>query len=387
MRNDVGELPALTGLRGFAALWVLLFHVFALSGTPALHFGPLHYGIFFALGLNGVDVFFCLSAFLLTMPYARWRYGVADRPDTTRYLLRRVLRIYPAYLFQLFTLLAIAAVFGYGRTLSLGEFVAHQFLWLNLGSHWVAPLVGVWFTLPVEFGFYLMLPFLAPLLDRKRWPWMLLAAIAVTIAYRTITLENSIMQPVPERVIEFERLPGRIDQFVIGMLAGAAYIATSIRGWRPRRPDLWFWAGLCGIVLLFECLIRIGFSWEHGPMLFIWHGMFSVGLVPLLLACAWGAASARRIFGNRVIRYVGEISFGVYLWHMPILSAILPWLPESLNPQVRFWLLLALVLAATFVVAHLSYLFVERPWLRRAHRKDAVATESSEAVTISARST
>ena len=70
----------------------------------------------------GVDIFFCLSAFLLAMPFARWRQHDAPRPVTGRYLWRRALRIYPAYLVQLAVLLGITALSGTGRRLRNAAF-------------------------------------------------------------------------------------------------------------------------------------------------------------------------------------------------------------------------------------------------------------------------
>jgi peptidoglycan/LPS O-acetylase OafA/YrhL len=361
-------IPVLDGLRGFAALWVLLFHVWMMAGLPSLRpFAGAPFGLeaFLTMGWAGVDLFFCLSAFLLVLPYARWRYAGAPRPDTGRYLLRRVLRIYPAYLVQLGILLLIALVLGHGRTLSGRELLAHLFLWFNLGHDWVAPLVGVWFTLPIEFSFYLVLPLIAPLIDRGRWPWLLLASVVLAIAYRLWASTLTAADPLAIRIAEIERLPGRIDQFVIGMLAGAAFVAASIQGWRPRRPTLWFWGGVAGMTLLSAAMIRTADSyWSGHPLLYVWHGLFSLCLAPVLLAAAWGARPGSGLFDNRPMRYLGKTSFGIYLWHMPILIPILPHLPASLSPAGRFWALLALVLPATLLVAHLSYVWVERPFQR-----------------------
>ncbi|HUD43851.1 MAG TPA: acyltransferase [Dokdonella sp.] len=361
-------IPALDGLRGFAALWVLLFHVWMMTGLPSMRpFDGAPFGLeaFLTMGWAGVDLFFCLSAFLLVLPFARWRYAGATRPDTGRYLMRRVLRIYPAYLVQLAILLLIAAVSGHGRTLGGGELIAHLFLWFNLGQDWVAPLVGVWFTLPIEFSFYLVLPLIAPLIDRRCWPWLLLASIAVAVGYRIWAYAITAADPLAIRIAEIERLPGRIDQFVIGMLAGAAFVAASIQGWRPRRPALWFWVGVAGMVVLSAAMIRIADRyWSGHPLLYVWHGLFSLCLAPVLLACAWGARPGSGLFDNRPMRYLGKTSFGIYLWHMPILIPILPHLPASMSPAGRFWALLALVLPATLLVAHLSYVWIERPLQR-----------------------
>ncbi len=372
MRERVVELPALTGLRGFAALWVLLYHVWALSGAPLLALPgveSLRLSHFLSIGWAGVDLFFCLSAFLLALPYARWRHAGAPRPDTTQYLQRRVLRIYPAYLVQLTILLTLAGLFGIGRLLTPGELVAHLLLWFNIGREWVAPLLGVWFTLPIEFAFYLLLPFLAPLLDRRRWPWLLLASVAITIGYRMLMFDLVATEPVPVRVIEIERLPGRLDQFVIGMLAGSAFVAAGVRGWRPQDPARWFIGGALGVVFAVALLIvNADTYWDGHPLLFVWHGLFSIALVPVLLGAAWSAKPAMTMLANRAMRHLGAVSFGVYLWHMPLVLALVPHLPVSLPASMRFWLLLAIVLPATLLLAQLSHVLVEQPFLRRARR-------------------
>lgn len=368
-----GAIPALDGLRGFAALWVLLFHVWMMTGLPSLRLtemAPFGLEAFLMMGWAGVDVFFCLSAFLLVLPYARWRYAGAPKPDTGRYLVRRALRIYPAYLVQLAVLLLLALVLGHGRLLSGRELLGHLFLWFNIGTDWIAPLVGVWFTLPIEFSFYLVLPLIAPLIDRRRWPWLLLAALVIAIGYRLWASAVNASAPIPIRIAEIERLPGRIDQFVIGMLAGAAFVAAAQRNWRPRYPAAWFWSGVAGMVLLGGAMIRVADSyWSGHPLLYVWHGLFSACLVPVLLAAAWNARPGSGLLDNRLLRYLGKTSFGIYLWHMPILIPILPHIPESMPPAARFWALLALVLPATLLVAHLSYAWIERPFQRRRSRK------------------
>ncbi len=362
------QLPALTGLRGLAALWVLLYHVWAMAGGPALElpgFPALNARIVLSFGWAGVDLFFCLSAFLLVLPYARWRYGSASRPLVGRYLLRRVLRIYPAYLFQL-SILLVAVLFGFGQVPSAGGLVAHLFLWFYMGWNWVAPMVGVWFTLPIEFSFYLLLPLLAPLLDRRRWPWLLIGALAISVGYRYLMHLAFAAEPIATQVIAIERLPGRIDQFVIGMLAGAAFVAASLRDWSPRSPERWFWTGLIGLFAVCAALAHVADRyWAGHPLLYVWHALFSAALVPVLLASAWNARPALLLLANRPLRYLGDISFGVYLWHMPVVLVLLRWLPEAWSPLARFWVLLAVVLPMTTLISHLSHRFVERPFLRR----------------------
>lgn len=80
--------------------------------------------------------------------------------------------------------------------------------------------------------------------------------------------------------------------------------------------------------------------------------------------------AAQSLLANRPAYYLGGISFGLYLWHMPLVFAIAPRLPEAWSPAMKFWALLGLVLPASLVIAELSHRFVKQPFLRRkpAHR-------------------
>src|SRR5512146_2204913 len=109
-RATPSELAALTGLRGFAALWVVLYHVWVDAVPRAMTIGPLDLTPAFSCGWAGVDIFFTLSAFLLSLPFASWQLGAMPRPALATFWLRRVLRIFPAYYAQLAVLLALAAV-------------------------------------------------------------------------------------------------------------------------------------------------------------------------------------------------------------------------------------------------------------------------------------
>ncbi len=368
--DRVGELPALTGLRGFAALWVLLFHVSALSGAaPSLlpawpAAGNVLTG-FAHLGWAGVDLFFALSAFLLTLPFAGWRLRGGRQPRIGLYLLRRVLRIYPAYLAELAILLALAAVLGIGRTIDPAAFLAHLVFWFNIGSHWIPPLVGAWFTLPIEFWFYLILPLLAFGLDRRRWPWLLVGALAVTFAYRFWAFHATAALPVPVRVVVIERLPGRLDEFVLGMLGAALFVAWNLR----RLPARWlaaiFWLGVAGFTACCLAILAVAEQYWNGHwLLFAWHPPAAAAITAILVAAAAGAAPARVLFGNRAMRWFGEGSFGTYLWHMPIIGWLLPLIPDTLPPVARFWILLLPAFVLSTLAGYLSNVLIERPFLR-----------------------
>jgi len=110
--------PALTGIRGIAALWVLMLHAWQFSGMPVLAV-PLLSGRFdltplFKCGYFGVDLFFVLSGFLLSMPFHRAFIAGATRPSLSEFWIHRCRRVLPAYWTQLAIL---AGVYLYlGRT-------------------------------------------------------------------------------------------------------------------------------------------------------------------------------------------------------------------------------------------------------------------------------
>ncbi|MGA9422530.1 MAG: acyltransferase [Rhodanobacteraceae bacterium] len=371
------ELPALTGLRGFAALWVLLYHAWGYGDTPLLQLPGTSVPIarlewFLACGWAGVDIFFGLSAFLLVLPYAQWQAGERTRPATGRYLARRCLRILPANYAQLAILLALAWGFGIGERIGFGAIVAHLFLWLNLGSDPVRVLIGPYWTLPVEFAFYLVLPFIAWLLTRRGWPLLLIGAIVVTQIFRwgpALAYADSRF-----RWLAIETMPGRLDQFTLGALAGYAFVTMRLHAWTPSNAlsVVAQSLGVAGIsVLCWAIVVNSANYWNFNPLLFVWHGAFALCLMPILLACAFSAPLLGRLFETRPLHYLGRVSFGVYLWNMPVMYVALRVLPDSLHGPAKFWVLLALMLLGTIVLAHLSFAFIERPFLRIGHSASA----------------
>jgi peptidoglycan/LPS O-acetylase OafA/YrhL len=127
---------ALTGIRGVAALWVLLYHAWVYSTPRLIQFelAGIQFDItpLFSTGFVGVDLFFVLSAYLLGTRYFRWIEGRAPRPVLQQYFMRRVARVYPAYLLQLFLLLLLAATTSLYTMPGGAALLAHLFFYFNL---------------------------------------------------------------------------------------------------------------------------------------------------------------------------------------------------------------------------------------------------------------
>jgi len=363
----VTELTPLTGLRGFAALWVLVYHVWVEATPRLMMLGPLDMTPLFSAGWAGVDIFFTLSAFLLSLPYASRLQQGRPAPSPGRYWLRRIVRIFPAYYAQLLVLIALAGLFGIGVWPTMRQLVGNLLLLNNLGPFGAAPINPVTYTLPIEFGFYLLLPLLAPLLRPRRWPWLALGAILVTQAWRQLVFPLVADAPVPVRVVALEQLPGRLDQFVAGMLAAFFYVRAVATG-RPVHRGANELLMLSGLILFASLLwaghYAIATYWEGHPLLFAWHGLAGLATAAMLHASARGSRLARVLFDSRPLRWLGLVSFGVYLWHYPLMQWLdaahaFDWIDGYRLP----WML-PVVLAGACVLAWLSYRFVELPFLR-----------------------
>ena len=153
---------ALTGLRGLAASWVLLFHLFGVVGPRALFVPGTSIELHWLLtsGGAGVWVLYTLCGYLLAGPFVT-RENSRQVPHIRRYLLRRLWRILPPLWVQILVLSIVAGWADGQMLIRLKEMLPYALLVQNLVLPLSAPAANaVWWTLPVEFDFYLLLPLL-----------------------------------------------------------------------------------------------------------------------------------------------------------------------------------------------------------------------------------
>lgn len=367
----IRDYPALTGLRGFAAAWVLFYHAWVAAEPRAmslpLGFVEIDMTPFFSFGWFGVDIFFVLSAFLLALPFANARAQGAQTPSWREYFKRRVLRILPAYYTQLLLVLLFVGFTENRLGLSVGSLAAHMVLWLNIGPQPVAPLVSVWWTLPIEFGYYLLLPFLAPLLTYRRVTALIVAAIAVSVAYRFGMFEYADGRSIGEKVLLLEQLPGRLDQFVIGS-AAAVWVANRPDKGRALSPFVARLLFVGGIAFIATLALQLHWNpsayWEGHPLLFCFHMLTSFGIAAVVIAACSDTLDDFRVLRSRTMVFLGTVSYSLYLWHQLILMwlARQPWV-EWPSPYIMP-ALLVIGGGLALLVAWLSWKFVEVPFLR-----------------------
>jgi peptidoglycan/LPS O-acetylase OafA/YrhL len=370
---DNSHLDVLTGIRGWAALWVFLYHVWSMSGHPdftlVLAGVPLDFTPLASIGGAGVTIFFVLSGFLLAIPFAEWQSGLRQRPALDRYFLRRVMRVFPAYYAQLAILLLIAAwIPGQPGIDGSGSLFRHLFMLFTPPPLGTVPVNGVWWTLPIEFSFYLVLPLLALLLRPSRW-WMLLAGGLVTMyLWRHGVVTRMADASIPQRVVATYQLPGSMDAFGLGMLAALLHVnRPQLPGWLLPRMNL-DRLGLLGLALVLAATYWLPGNrheyWADNPIFYLWTPALVLGIATIIFAGVGGGRMMNRLFANRFMIYAGLVSYSYYLWHFPVLNWIVATEWFQALESMRFLTLLLVSAPLIFVVSTLSYVLVEVPGMR-----------------------
>ena len=379
-------VASLTGLRGVAALFVFMFHYAYFN--PGIRFDltvPVIGGVLqfpFGFGFAGVDIFFVLSGFLLSLPFARATLANAAHPPLGRYYKRRLLRVFPAYYAQLAIILAVGAWFITWRPLDAGGFIAHLFMFFNIGWHPVSPVVGVWWTLPVELSFYLVLPFIAAFMRPARWLAFLVAGVLLSMLYRVWAADHFAAAPEGAVFLAASHLPGYLPEFLLG--ASAALLVQWFELRSDKQPPAWL---LDGLFLAGAILAALWF-WQvvlpHGDH--YWSGHWSMVIAPLALGlplsmmvigCYLGSRIGRLLFANPLVYFIGLISYSLYLWHFVVMQqagAVFGEAFTNMQGLPKFLISLVLVLLS----ASTSYFLFERPFFRLgARRKTGTGTKAS----------
>ncbi len=382
-RDPAGAPPVASGprfahldaMRALAALAVVGFHAFAISGFS----GTAALGAVTSRLDLGVTVFFLLSGFLLYRPYVAVRLeGRAPMP-LRRFYGRRLLRIVPAYWLAL-TVLALGPGVG-GGVLSVPGGLRYYLFAQNLSADTVVQGIGPAWTLCVELGFYAVLPLYAVLAarglahrpDRTRArDELLLLALLGSVSVGLRALLPSVLSP-SQGIVFVSVLPAFLLWFGLGM--GLAVISAT--GAAPRlraaigRHDLACWAGAAALLAVAAWGIDAPRGFGDTPPRFTLvaeHVLYG-GIALLLLAPATitpdGGGPVRALLSWRPLALLGLISFGIYLYHLPLLLWFLRRGTANELPFGPTVGLFILSVGASIICALVSYRLLERPLLER----------------------
>ena len=337
--------PGLDGLRAIAVAGVFLYHS-RIDWLPG--------------GFLGVDLFFVLSGYLITsLLLVEWE--AHNRIDLRRFWLRRARRLLPALVVVVLAALVLAAIFArddLART--RGDAVSSLLYYTNwheiIANHSYFNLMGrpsllqhLW-SLAVEEQFYVIWPLLLVpglvLLGRKRLPILVVAGIAGSATLMWVLYNPS----DPTRV--WNGTDTRAFLLLMGILL--ALVWPYVERMRRSLPllELFGVAALVATVLLFRQMH------DYDPTL--WQGgdlAAAFCFAVLIAAVAHPGTGLGEALGVQPLRWLGERSYGIYLWHWPVIELMRPGVDISWTGPGVVVAQAAIVLAA----AELSYRYVEQP--------------------------
>ena len=304
--HKVEYLSSLTALRGIAALLVAIFHF----EMAAARFVPQAQSMFFEKCYLMVDLFFIMSGFIMLHVYSKDFNARIQGESLRKFFVARFARVYPLHLFSTLLLVVIVRYLtDWGNPPILLEqpsdilpniLLLHSFGFTNIYS-WNIPS----WSISAEFGAYLLFPFIALFLNRKRMIAVVLLAVFVVAAYysimyvlpRTNPINPAI--PVPHNLnttFDYGYIRG-IAGFVTGMLVYLAYGLQSIR------------KAFSGDILSILLMLGIGVSLHYAL-----NDGLAVSLFALLvLSVAANTGKVADFFNTRVMQFLGDISYSIYL--------------------------------------------------------------------------
>ncbi|HEX7867156.1 MAG TPA: acyltransferase family protein [Variovorax sp.] len=329
--------PDIDGLRAIAVGSVLVYHAFpvALQG-----------------GFVGVDIFFVISGFLITtiilQSLAAGDFSYRD------FYARRIRRIFPALTVVLFATLCAGwylllsdefAELG-KQTVGGAAFVANLVFWGESGYFDTAaetkPLLHLW-SLGIEEQFYIFWPLLLGLAWRKGWP---IVRIVLAVAAVSFVVNVTTVHPLP--AASFYSPASRFWELMVGgILACMRLKPPTPSAWRSHAQSV---LGV-GLIVLGLVMIRSNKAFPGW-----WALLPTLGAVSCIAAGPNGVLN-KYLLSNRVMVWIGLISYPLYLWHWPLLAFVRVVEADPLHPSPVYR---AGAMVASVLLAWATYRFVER---------------------------
>jgi peptidoglycan/LPS O-acetylase OafA/YrhL len=317
----------------------------------------------FSLGWSGVFLFFVLSGFLITRILA---HDKSEPHFFARFYSRRALRVFPIYYLLFASVLSVALIRGWHPLSDWPWFAFYLQNWrlahTSFSPDFPVVLNHTW-TLATEEQFYFLWPLIVFFGSRTVLRFAIVGLILIGFLYRTATI--LVGQNVYDVLTPFL---GSVDFLAWG--AGATFL---LRGQHPRRLAI---GARVAFVALAICVGTMAIAhgldnfWAPKDYLHdIWTGILFPELLGLLFASLLLVVYTdngliTRILEWSPIRYLGRVSYGLYLYHWPILVAVQMIAGDRRCPILGDQLIRCLiVISLTVIVAILSFEFIERPLL------------------------
>ena len=362
-RSNHNVYPGLDLLRGFAAISVVGCHVIA-------HFQVRSFPIssfidsWFRVGWMGVDLFFVISGFVITL--SALKLFDSSRVDFARsFARRRLARIVPLhYMTCLFFVIFLTPALMFSSDF-WRKAIAHLLFIHNLSSSTFGSINGPNWSLALEMQFYLLILLVTPWLRRSRPLPVLAGCVAISWTWRAVMFHlyhgRQSSFGLDLTWLTTSQLPGTLDEFGFGIVL--AMLLDRDAGGRMSRAlqkTRWLWplAATLLVMITMHFFWKNVAIWTNWKMVVFWRALLAATCCSAVIAmCAINDGWFLTL--TTPLRYIGKISYGIYLWHSLVITALKPILAQ--DPARAFlW-----TLCLTLLLASLSWHFFEQPVMER----------------------
>ncbi len=338
MSKRIKVINQLDSLRAFAAFFVIVYHF-----LPHFHIGK------FSIGWIGVDVFFVISGYLITAILLEQKEVIGNKILIIKnFIIKRALRLFPTYYLLITLFLVLSVAFGLfvwhpGNGLYYYTYTQNILVFMEGGQ---GVQVNHLWTLAIEEQFYLVWPWLLIYIPNK---W-LIRGLSLVILFAFIFKSFS--------ELEFLRMLTFVHFDTLG---GGALVALLLK----EKGEQFFGGikktiSIAVIISLTVLCLAEYYDWEY-ILTVLSVLVLSIGL---LIGCYYNFTGwFGTILNLSSLKYLGKISYGLYLFHQPVLYFLKLFVFKA-HLQVNNYVLFSAAIIGTTLVAHFSYNLLEKRFLK-----------------------
>jgi peptidoglycan/LPS O-acetylase OafA/YrhL len=338
---------SLDGLRGIAAMLVVIFHFYS---YPNGYYSTDDYSLFkqvSAIGQHGVSLFFILSGFVITRILI---HNKARDTYFSSFFLKRILRIAPLYyIFLVFWFFVLPMIIPVPEVPLLNQLPYYIYL-QNIFSTFGLPLSGPphFWSLAVEEHFYLAWPFVVFLVPVNQLGKVIGISILLSFLLKYIMIRNKL--PIHDFTLT------RMDQILMGSWLSLAELKGLFKSQSVRH-----FLKLALLAIPFALIVYLLGSYFYFMKELLKYSLLGISFAFLLaiVLSLKPTAILNRLLTNRVLQYLGRISYGIYVWHVIALILLQFFLLTEIMLVDMF-----ITIALTVLFAHVSYFYFERYFIR-----------------------
>ena len=370
--QKMNTIKNLDMFRGIAALMVLLFHFYTFYSKELLKISE--YFSILSIGHIGVDLFFVLSGFLITL--SLW-----NSKNFSHFFLKRVKRIAPLAIGTTLVFWGIQnniVNFSEISLYSFADLFSHLFFINGFFPEFYSTINPVTWSISIEMAFYLLLPIVWIVFAKKNMKkFFTVFSVLVFLSFLYRVFLFYYFQENPEidshlKIIYSEQLWGRLDQFFIGIVLAYLYTKNNIKNtFKTQLQSI-----ISTKTVLYSSVIALFISsylfFEYQSdfrnvfllQVFL-HTLTALGCAGIIYAFV--EASDESFLKNNIITkalaWFGKISYGVYIFHFAVISLVYKKFEMLNNFGVSLWLQFLLILCITTILSYLSYYYFEKRFL------------------------